>query len=286
MSEYAIRVVSQPGAELETIVEARVRELVNEARQFDLPIHLKYSGGLDSLLVLLMLHRCDADFVVYLTPDSIKENQDVFKRYVSNRDFKHVNCPSLFDGLIISGDGADALFIDMLATSVVSKHGETSLDWKWEEGFVKGMYGTEQENNEVLELLFPALDECPWEVETVRDFFAWTGLAIFYQHETYRWLPTMPNPAENFARFRPFFPTKDFVEWSLGQETKAKFPSFTDYKPAFRKLCEKLTGLDFSYMRKDFSLWKTVAGNRLHPGVKDDLSIATIEEIEQAAIYP
>jgi hypothetical protein len=233
------------------------------------------------MLALLAFERISAEYKVFLTPNSIKENPTVFKKFIAHREYFHANDPSVFDGLVITGDGGDALFLDAIVKGPQMRHGDAVLDWDWKDGFVKGMWGTPEENKFVLGLLEPAMHDCPWPVKTVRDFFAWTGLAIFYQPEVLRWLPTLQDPKKNWPWVRPFFATKEFVEWSLGQEPKIKYPSTSDYKPTFRKLCEKFSGLDLSDMRKDFSLGKTRGAAPMVVGVMEDLTHVTTEGIEK-----
>lgn len=118
----------------EECCDQRTQEIINQADQENKKIHIFWSGGIDSTLILvsfikkLGMNKVKEKIRIFLSIGSISENYYFFDRYVSKLNYTNSYCiEDLFfdDGIIVTGEYSDQIFGSDLALKLYKKSNKT-----------------------------------------------------------------------------------------------------------------------------------------------------------------
>jgi len=118
----------------EECCDQRTQEIINQADQENKKIHIFWSGGIDSTLILvsfikkLGMNKVKEKIRIFLSIGSISENYYFFDRYVSKLNYTNSYCiEDLFfdDEIIVTGEYSDQIFGSDLALKLYKKSNKT-----------------------------------------------------------------------------------------------------------------------------------------------------------------
>lgn len=223
------------------LMDSRAQEIYQSSRSLGKKLMLMWSGGIDStgMLTALLKHiptNEQADLItICLTPDSIMENFEFYRRYISGRlPIIHKINVDISDDffrntIITSGDTADHLFFfgglafrERFGTDIWTKPWRDNLDRLLNPQFENHSYSWKFLYSKVVENMRQS--DLP-DLNSVGDVFYWLQLNFMWEGTNLRPLHT-PSMRKDFrTTIQPkhvhefldhiFYSTKDFQRWSF-----------------------------------------------------------------------
>ena len=217
----------------------------------NLPVHIGWSGGIDSsvaLLALLETKPIDNELHVRYTTDSIQEFPSLYNEVVS-KQWKPVPVDMLYDTdyynrtdcLKVSGDCGDQIFgSDSVVDDDNSFHDSWQIMKKWDlEKIYAPVFSSHGKRAvwpadlKIRPELWKYIDEhvtrAPFKIKTIFDLYWWINFSLKWQHVKYRMAIQFSGATEYKANLA-FFDTEDFQRWSLSNHDKKHKYSWTSYK--------------------------------------------------------
>jgi hypothetical protein len=219
----------------------RAVELYSLVENTDKKIHVFWSGGLDSTVVLLSLREVvPANKIVILyTQDSLTEYPHFFEKniqgvyetfeFTMSSVWKAVNY-AIENGIAVSGEIGDQLFGSV---SFEDKTKETLMS-NWQD------FAPELADIEGYQNLVAA---CPQKLTSTAEFLWWANYSLKYQLVQCRMLLSTTDSILNVNLFH-FFDNKGFNDYTVSTPMGLKMPNYdyAAYKQPFRDLIVRLSG--------------------------------------------
>ena len=255
------------------ICGARAESIVDEAIARDRQIQLLWSGGIDSTVAFIAMHKaattrnCQSRIQVLCSSDSVAEYRSFFFEHIWNKyEVQAVGFPvSSYlnaDSLIVTGEHGDQLFgSDFLKPYVTN--GLAFEAWQKVLPFVFAAHEVrDAEAKMVVDYLSPLMAACPVDIVTLFDFFWWLNFATKWQAVTLRIPANSDNPAAVFKATRHFFRDRDFERWSLFSHHRKRLEAWSEYKLPAKQFIFDFTGDNeyFNSKEKEQSLRLVFAG--------------------------
>ena len=261
------------GPSLPDLCDARAVEIITEARRWDCPIRVLWSGGIDSTAaaVALLRHLApgERDQLQFLyTAQSINEYPRFFRDHIkplpgARKKFRQLHRLQLDDGLIVTGEHGDQLFGSSKAIGIPT--GDLGRPWRdaWRPVLVRAL-GSPERADAVVATLAPQFERVPVPLSTLFDLFWWINFSLKWQSVEMRIPAAMAVPNAMTARrsFVHFFGTTAFQNWSLTHPDSRAFAPWHTYKRPLRAYIRAFTGDDDYYENKlkQPSLRDSIAG--------------------------
>jgi len=261
--------------------------------------YLAFSGGIDSTTMLVSILRTwpKADLkriVIYLSHHSVEENPGFFDRYLA--EFPLVN--SLIDvsqelfangSLMVTGELGDQLFgADILGTAC-QLFGDQALAADYREmapQVLDTLTKCPGAGAKIFAHLHPMVEECPFPIRTMHDFFWWFNFSQKWQHVKFRFchLPTWDTRARYGDCIMAFFDTPDFQRWSLANHDLKIKRTWDSYKFTAKEFIYDFTKDPAQlHLKKIQSLEKTYVLSEMRIAVTEDYG--TVERPEDLEKY-
>jgi hypothetical protein len=236
---------------LEEICNDRARELLSSAESLSVDIHVMWSGGIDSTLVLVsLLKNATAEqkkhIVVLLTRESIMENPNFYSKYVRGQlQVVSANALPYLIGtkrMLVGGEGNDQLFGPGLFYKKLIEHSSmAALHQSYNRNLFFNFYRKISDDealvNFYLDLVEGLRDKAPIPVTTNADFVWWEKFVIKWQSVKVRQLiASSPRNRELVTKewmdtlFPQFFMTDEFQLWSMQNTDKRIKDSWKTHK--------------------------------------------------------
>lgn len=268
---------------LREATDLRVRELLNIQDQLNVPIHVYYSGGIDSSYVLSSLlsrmtpEAASERLVVAMTTESIFENPTLYQKFIRGKirvvpgdDFS--KCLDL-QKIVISGELGDQLFGSDIMMAAKSLFGEDRIfdchyyDPAFEIFQHVGISVSSAER--WLHLITTSAESFGFQVYNLHDLLWWYNFTCKWQGVYFRMMAySVPTYRENAKKavdegyYQNFFASRELQLWSfVNQKTGVKYKrelSWPGYKYPMKEEIYKLTGDEYYLQNKikSGSLWK------------------------------
>ncbi len=238
------------------LVERRARDIVSDAQRYNRPIHLLWSGGIDSTAaaVALIKHLTATGdlkrLTVYYTPASRREYKLFFHRFikgkVARRKVSEVAPAFEKNSLVVTGEMGDQLFGSATALDLPFE----LLNAPWQTAFPQVLaikLASRQRADIVVDYLAPQLAAAPVPLPSLYEALWWLNFSMKWQIVGLRMIAHAK--AGSFSTLRPrvahFFDTPDFQRWAMASPDKRIIGDrWTTYKWPLRDLIRDFTGDD------------------------------------------
>lgn len=240
-------VVSGYSESFSSIMDKTALDLLAE----DTPMDVFWSGGIDSTAVIVaLLRNCSDDqkelIRVRYTDASIDEAPDFFLSHIDgNLELKRVKDLSIsksleFDRLIVTGVVAEQILgADTYSQFAVNNGGHIS-DYPIINGYkcyTESAAFWHGGRKDVLDIVQPVLDLCPFDIKTGFDFIWWLNFVGKWQDAC-----LLIHAGSNCSRadsdmVRNFFQTDAFQQWSMapGNQSEKVGETYGTYKMPLKK---------------------------------------------------
>jgi hypothetical protein len=217
--------------------DARAQDLLAKSHSVD-RVFVMWSGGIDSTVALTSIYKNWPDsalskLTVLCNGISIKENPEFFKFIVSKKTNIETSSPRLEpflkQGLVITGELGDQIFGSDIVGQCVKLFGEDVIHRSWSDYAPKYF---ETLAGDGYDRYQPIVDEAPFKLNTVYDFFWWLNFTQKWQHVQLRTLTskTWTDPKSTFKNLVHFFDTPEFQLWSINNHHLKIKNTWTSYK--------------------------------------------------------
>lgn len=272
------------------LLDIRILDALNLAKNQNKKIMIMYSGGLDSTAIcvsaLKNLNRQDRELVtIVCTPQSYFEFPEFFP--ILSKNFKIKYCINSLekyveDNILITGMQNDLLFgsngwIEKLLgidEKMVYENFYTGIPKLFEYLFPN--YG-----KKVFDLYQPIVDESLFEIKTSSEFIYWFYFTqsyqmVYYAHTRYT---GAFSKKETFDQLYNFYDCSLFEFWSLNNLGLTIPYSHEQFKlPVKDYICEYLKEDNYRNKRKFPSFGEVMQGNRFNYGLTENWEFLDFEE--------
>jgi hypothetical protein len=253
-------------------------------------IFVMWSGGIDSTTVLVsILKNWPASeffrITVLCNIDSIKENKSFFHTIVKyfKTEISSSNIESFLKrGIVVTGEFGDQLFGADGVGKCIKVWGNDVIYRSWKDilpvQFKKHCPIT---GLAAFENYLPIINESPFEIETVQDFYWWWNFTQNWQHIKLRTLmsTTWTDPKLYFPKLIHFFESTDFQIWSLHNHDKKIKDTWDSYKFTAKDYILSYTGdVEYNAKLKVPSLQRLYYDTEIHWGIDEDWNFLDKEE--------
>lgn len=287
----------------EEIANVRAAEILASAEARDCDIHVMWSGGIDSTLILVTFLKIATPeqlrrLVVLLSEDSIAEAPDFYARFICGR--LRMQSAQLFPYLLggrhlfVSGEHADQLFGSDLVGKLMASAGNAVIHERYDRALLARFFSENDATPEDVEICLDLFDflagKAPIPIETNFHFLWWLNFNLKWQSVFLRTLSYAArrntgaiSASYAMEQYLPFFVTEDFQQWSLNNPDKRIRKDWHSYKWVAKDIIYDFTG-DEGYRRykvKRGSLFFIIL--RKHSWNFIDSDFRLLQEIDMSA---
>lgn len=242
----------------EQACDERALDILQQADALDLPIHVFWSGGVDSTCVLVALLKATLKstrdrLVVLLSEDSINEYPLFYERHIRGkvRCKSSVNFPAMLgkrNAILINGEGNDQLFGSDIIADAISQFGADAVNGDYDATLFHALFEKRLHGNTALADFYVQLFErlkkkAPIDINSNFLQLWWINFATKWQTVFMRMLTyTAPENVDKISKewvekyYLPFFMTENFQQWSMNNIDKRISSSWASYKYPAKEL--------------------------------------------------
>jgi len=264
----------------EECCQLRVKEILLNQENLDVPIRLLYSGGIDSSLILASFIKelgqagAEKRIQLVLGMDSIEENPWMWEKIIRRSNFKFISGERHSndwgtDRILVGGEFNDQLLGSDVYRDLMIWKGQGILNVAWSESLLIEYFlskGVSQVHAETWANIFSnQAKSAPCSVETMADFWWWINFSCKWSSVYFRILiyaldsKNINQPyLENY--YYQFYGSTDFQKWSMIDRVHKHQGNFINYKWHARDLvADFLQGDEYRMKIKRGSLWKLLS---------------------------
>lgn len=234
----------------EEICNGRALELLTRADVLDVDLHVFYSGGIDSTLLLISLLKNatpeqKSRIVVLLSGESITENPNFYKGFIHGK--LRTNSVNMFPYLLgakhmfIGGEHNDQIFGSDMMGKLISKFGSSIINQPYSRDTFFALFNERIDDvigaNFYLDLFEQLKDAAPVEIITNQDYLWWINFSTKWQTVFLRVLPRVSSRNAPYINssylgtyYDQFYNTEDFQLWSMNNMDKKIKDQWNTYK--------------------------------------------------------
>lgn len=223
------------------IAEDRAKYLVSLGK----PIHVSWSGGIDSTFVLFCLYNYAEDksqINVYGTYNSVIESGYLFDRYIKDRIKFDIRVNPLHknvykkDNLYVTGALSNQLFQPGLK---YANNRDNILNIKTDNFIETNAFAKIEDvlNDNVLNFILPCIENFPKSIKTLQELRWFINFNFcWYNNSTH-------HKINNNQNIVSFFDTDEFQRWSIyNKDEPTKTGDYSDERWQIRQLISEYTG--------------------------------------------
>jgi hypothetical protein len=248
----------------------RAKEILQKQNDLDIPIHIMYSGGIDSTAVLcsfidLLGVKGAADRVVLkMSKESIDENPFFWYKFIrpyfkiEESDFGY-NELDFGKIIYVTGELNDQLFGSDIQQHFSLFGGDEFLNHSADVGLLQSFFEKFKGLSEVsakfwAESFYKNLDYCPNHYGKMWDImwwynFSWKWIYVYYRVFLYSKAEGPINKSWLENNYFPFFATDDFQLWSMNNNEPKHLGLWSTYKYTAKKYISDVS-MNPEYMKK------------------------------------
>lgn len=234
----------------EEICNERARELLDRADALDAALHVFYSGGIDSTLVLIsLLKNASAqqreNLKVLLSEESIRENPLFYQDHIRGK--LRVDSANMFPYLLgekclfVGGEYNDQIFGSNLTGSLIDGFGSSVIHQPYNRDILFAFFNHKINNAKLTHFYLDLFDRlrlvAPIDIATNQEYLWWINFTLKWQSVFFRMLcyvtpRNAPNIDEHYIStyFNHFYGTDEFQLWSLNNPDKKIRNTWKSYK--------------------------------------------------------
>lgn len=223
----------------EYCIQQRTDELVSLKK----PIHLFWSGGIDSTLVLISLLNSDCkDLTVYSTNMvrlNILSSCNIKTKFINAYQYReHIQNILDNEELLVTGELADQIMGSLTAFDHKNSGKEVSLDNL--SFIIKQHTSNNTDVDCLIDMFRETMSKCPFKINDIIDYFWWLNFSCKWQHVEFRILNGVHYNENTYRNcVKHFFNTIDFQLWSMQEHNhKIKYDNGR-YKDVMLNYIEK-----------------------------------------------
>lgn len=243
------------GLNMDELCEARGRRIVSDAQRNNQPIHLLWSGGIDSTAAAVSLVEAlrDADdlkrLTIYYSPASRKEYPWFFQHQIKGQIArkKIIGVAPAFEknALVVTGEHGDQLFGSATALGL----DRAFLAQPWQTALPRLLsqrLASSHRAQAVTDYLSPQIERAPVPIPSLYECLWWLNFSCKWQSVSVRMIASSRAGAysELRPRLRHFFQNDDFQSWALTNPDKRIRDTWESYKWPLRDYIHAFTGDD------------------------------------------
>lgn len=234
----------------EDMCNARARELLDRGTRLGSDLHVMWSGGIDSTLLLVsFLKQARAGekerIIVLLSEESINENPNFYRDHIRGK--LRVDSSSSFPyllgtpHLVIGGEHNDQLFGSDMVGKLIARFGPQSMHAPYSRDTIFSFFDANLNDPETthfyLDLFERLRDKAPVPIRSNFDFLWWINFSlkwqsVFMRMLTYVSVRNAPRIDRSYIteRYVHFYGTEDFQLWSMNNMDKKIKGAWNTYK--------------------------------------------------------
>jgi len=264
----------------EECCQEQVRKIIEIQDRLDVPIHLYYSGGIDSSLVLVSfikeLGQAESEkrIQIVLGNESIDENPYMWGKIIRKSNFKLISGQRFEnrwsrDRILVGGEFQDQL----LGSGRDIKSGKFKLDAPITDLLLTEYHidkGLTRQQAEVWAGVFSKqLQAAPCPVETFGDWSWWVNFSCFWTGMYFRWPVRAHNPEDINQQYlndyyHQFYNSENFQKWSMSNRTHKHQGTQISYKWHAKDLiADFLQAPEYKMKLKRLSLYRIFSSRKL-----------------------
>ncbi len=233
------------------ICDERAQQILTQADTLQVNIFVRYSGGIDStlMLVALLKHATPAQkkrIVVLLSQESILENQEFYREHINGK--LRVESSILFahyigtNDILLSAELNDQLLGSNMLADITTMYGPSKVHEKYSRELLTTSFtfllgGDKVGGTFFFELFERMCAQAPVPIHSHLDFVWWVNFVTKWQPCLYYvLLYTLPRNAPQVtdsyinSRFIAFYNTPEFQLWSMNNLDKRIKDTWKSYK--------------------------------------------------------
>lgn len=234
----------------EDICNERACELLARADKLGTTLHVFYSGGIDSTLLLISLLKNASvpqkeNIVILLSGESITENPNFYRDHIHGKlRTDSVNkFPQLLGSrdMFVGGEHNDQLFGSDMMGKLIIKFGPSIIQQPYKRETFFAMFNESlndaEGTNFYLDLFERLKDAAPVPIETNQDYLWWINFSLKWQTVFMRMLCRVSprnvsriDEAYITTNYNQFYNTDDFQLWSMNNMDKKIKDRWNTYK--------------------------------------------------------
>lgn len=234
----------------EDICNDRAREILKTAEIENLPIHVLYSGGIDSTLVLISLLKNSTEeqkknITVLLSQESISENPNFYKDHIQGKlkVAPSANFPYVLgnDVLFVTGEHNDQIFGSDVIGKLMKVYGDDVIKEPYSRNLFINFFNSLENNPEVnifyVNLFEKLCAKAPIKIETNFHFLWWINFSLKWQSVFIRVLSyvserNVSKITKKYTQlnYLTFYGTEEFQLWSMNNLDKRIKKEWSSYK--------------------------------------------------------
>jgi len=261
--DFSEKMNNIPG--FDEICDLRADEIIKQARAEKRPIHVFWSGGIDSTAALVaLLRNMDASereelLTVFFNQESINEYErfyhDIIKSGLKSELIDDSYKFLLGNPILVTGELGDQLFGSVIMSELLNLQGDRSHIEIFRQPYktvlpklIQRRLMTQDMSlvNKLMDFIEPLVLHCPWKITSTFDCLWWLNFTLKWQHVDQRFAVGFhlesPDLKQSYELCTHFFKTELFQKWSVANPDMKikdtwetyKFPS-KEYIYAFTK---------------------------------------------------
>lgn len=273
---------------------ARAEEIYQKHLEFNVPIRIGWSGGIDSsaalmsFIELLGMERAKQVIEVSMTNQSMIENPWVWEKVVRKENFKVVNAMGFsenWDGseIIVNGEGGDQVHGADIYRTLIKLYGADALTMTWTpEVIIKHVSAQTAgilDSNEaefLANLFISKVQQSGLNITTLADFWWWLNFTCKWASTYYRVLlksarPLTKDYVDNY--FFPFYGSEKFQLWSMYKREEKHQGSWETYKWKAKEFVIQTSNCPgFSFKHRQGSLTTVMAHTKRYEAIDNEFN--------------
>jgi hypothetical protein len=276
---------------------ARAEEIYKKHLEFNVPIRVGWSGGIDSsaalmsFIELLGVDKAKQVLEISMTEHCIVENPWVWERIVRKNNFTIINAMRFsekWDGseIGVNGECGDQVNGTDIYRALIKLYGQEALTMLWTPALIVNHVKTftaghlsDKEAEFLADLFINQVKQCELEIVTLADFWWWLNFSCKWASVFYRILLKSPHSlSEQYVDnyFFPFYASEKFQLWSMYKREEKHQGSWTTYKWKAKEFVIETSGCpEFDFKHRHGSLYSVVAHTKKFEAIDNEFNFYT-----------
>jgi hypothetical protein len=253
----------------EECVIDRVKEIYQQHLDFQIPIRIYWSGGIDSTTALLGfidylgISRAKEVIEIIMNHTTIMENPLVWEKCIRGQGFKIINASHFNEtwdkkSLMVNGECGDQVQGSDLLKWLYIRYGADGFNRPWREdeifNFVKDRSSSpvllpsgidDVTAKKITDILVNQINHAPMEFESMARVLAWINFSCKWCSTFYRIVTRSNFPVDEYTiknYYFPFYASVNFQQWAMKDNGEKHKGSWVTYKWAAKDYICKILG--------------------------------------------
>lgn len=273
---------------------ARAEEIYNKHLEFNVPIRVGWSGGIDSsaalmsFIELLGMNKAKQVLEITTTNQCIVENPWVWEKVIRKENFKVNNAMRFTESwngaeITVNGEGGDQVHGTDIYRALVKLYGQDALTIKWTPELIINhvtkltsgfLNNTEAEF--LANIFINKVKQSELEITTLADFWWWMNFTCKWASTFYRILLKSPHPltksyVDNY--YFPFYGSEKFQLWSMYKRDEKHKGNWETYKWKAKEFVVEVSRCpEYSFKHRQGSLTTVMSHTKKYEAIDNEFN--------------